>query len=110
MQHDHSDAAEQARLDAWLADSNPPPPPAALRTRILLACAPADAIRIGPLDALRAFWHGIGGLRIAAPAFALALAVGIALGSGLATMANDESGEDFMSLALAGDAYQTLLP
>lgn len=104
------DPLVEARLDAWLATSRPPTPPPMLRARILARCTPDAASRPGPREALVAFWRGIGGLRIAAPAFALALAAGIGIGVGLTTLAPDESSDDLLSLALAGNPYQSLLP
>lgn len=104
---------DNARLDAWLASSTPPEPPAALRAAIL-AAAPLTvaAPTLSWADALRAFWLDLGGLRVAAPAFALALALGISLGNGL--LQSDTQGfepdEDLLSLALIHDNYTSLVP
>lgn len=110
---DPVELAAQARLDAWLATSLPPAPPAALRRAILAATCPA---RPRMRDALLAFWQDIGGARIAAPAFALALAAGIGLGSGLGNgfapeiASFDEAGDDLLTLALIEDDYLALVP
>lgn len=106
---DPAEHAAQAQLDAWLATSLPPAPPAALRHTILAATRPA---RPRMRDALLAFWQDIGGARMAAPAFALALAAGIGLGSGLApeTVGFDEAGDDLLTLALIEDDYLALVP
>ena len=106
-------STDNARLDAWLASSTPPEPPAALRAAILAAAPLAiGTFRLSWADALRAFWLDLGGLRIAAPAFALALALGISLGNGLlqAGLHASEPTEDLLSLALIHDDYTSLVP
>lgn len=104
---------DNARLDAWLASSKPPAPPAALRAAILAAAPLAvTASTLSWAEAVRALWLDIGGLRIAAPAFALALAVGISLGNGLlqATVHTTAATDDLLSLALIHDNYTSLVP
>ena len=106
-----ADRAAEARLDAWLATSAPPAPPPALRAAILAAARPAPS-RPNWRYALLAFWQDIGGARLAAPAFALALMAGIGLGSGLmpSAAAFDEAGDDLLTLALIEDDYLALAP
>lgn len=105
---------DNARLEAWLASSTPPEPPAALRAAIL-ASASHHAVGTPSLSwagALHAFWLELGGLRIAAPACALALGIGISVGNGLlqAGMYAPEPTEDLLSLALIQDDYRLLVP
>lgn len=63
-------------------------------------------------DVLAAFWRELGGARLAAPAFALALALGVGLSwvaeDGAA--AADVSGDDLVALAQFDDAYEGLEP
>ncbi len=106
-------STDNARLDAWLASSTPPEAPAALRAAILAAAPLAVGTPTPSLaDALRAFWFDLGGLRVAAPAFALALALGISVGNGLLQtgLYGAEPTEDLLSLALIHDDYTSLVP
>lgn len=108
--HDVADHDQEARLDAWLSTSIPPPPPAALRAAILAAARPAP---VPPRwrERMLAFWQEIGGARLAAPAFALALLAGIGLGSGLSShIATDDGADDLLTLALIDDDYLALAP
>ncbi len=107
---DPAERIAQARLDDWLATSAPPPPPPALRAAILAAVRPAPS-RPDWREALLAFWQEIGGARLAAPAFALALMAGIGLGTGLVPDASlDDAGDDLLTLALIDDDYLALAP
>ena len=111
MKPDHRNDAE--RLDAWLASSRPPEPPPSLRAAILAtAHAGASAPRANWRDVLRHLWYEIGGLRVAAPALAFALAAGIGLGHVLlqADVLNDNPTEDLLALALIRDDYRSLAP
>lgn len=103
-----------ARLDAWLDQSRPPPMSAALRTRVLAHCkdiaAQQQAARTGFWQSL---WYSLGGARVAAPTFALALLAGIALGQGLEPLMPAETPTDetlWLSLGQLEDSYSELLP
>ncbi len=101
------------RLDAWLASSKPPAPPPALRAAILAAAqASASMPPATWRDVLRHLWYEIGGLRVAAPALAFALAAGIGLGNVLlqAGVLSDGPTEDLLALALIRDDYRSLAP
>lgn len=104
-------SADQDRLDAWLASSQPPPVPAQLRQAILRS-AQAAGMPAAPSwrDAVLALWHELGGLRIAAPVMALALAIGMGAAQQLWTsgMQNDNA-DDLLALALIDDGYSALL-
>ncbi|MCX7556251.1 hypothetical protein OS187_05355 [Xanthomonadaceae bacterium JHOS43] len=104
-----AERAADARLDAWLATSTPPTAPLALRAAILAATQPA---RPRLRDVLAALWHDLGGARMAAPAFALALAAGVGLGSGLMpeTLSTEIQESDLLSLALIDDDYLAFDP
>lgn len=108
---DPQERASQARLDAWLDQSIPPPLPPTLRNTILTAARTAPS-RTDLVSVLRDFWYDIGGLRLAAPAFALALVAGVALGHGLLQVptATASPTEDILNLALLDHDYETLLP
>lgn len=108
---DPTERAAEARLDDWLATSIPPQPPMALRAAILSRTS-ATPHRAGLREALLGFWQDIGGMRIAAPAFAFALAAGIGLGNGLMpeTTSLDDAGDDLLTLALIDDDYLALAP
>lgn len=109
---DPAERAAHARLDDALAAFQPPPVPAYLRAAVL-AAARADAVSPGVSwrDSLRALWHELGGMRVAAPVFALALAAGIALGSGLMPdRAGGDGIDDLLTLALIDDTYLALAP
>ena len=66
---------QAAGLDALLAQDVPAAPAAGLRRAIVLA---AEG-RIGTGGLLQALWRELGGLRVAGPAFAASLALGIAV-------------------------------
>lgn len=111
MKPDHF--SDDVRLETWLASSTPPEPPAALRAAILAAAPVALAVpKVSWRDALRALWLDLGGARIAAPAFALALAIGISLGNGLLQtgLQSTPPNDDLLSLALMHDDYRSLVP
>ena len=111
---------EAAQLDALLDHAAPPPPPtAALRLAILDAAmrtpqaplASATARTASPWQALIALWRDLGGARLAAPAFAMALACGIGLGwmlqPGDAIAATQDS-DDLLALVQFEDHYTEL--
>lgn len=112
---------EATQLDALLDHAAaPPPPPPALRLSILDAAkrtpqAPiATAARTAsPWQALIALWRDLGGARLAAPAFAMALACGIGLGwmlqPGEAMVATQDS-DDLLALVQFEDHYTELSP
>lgn len=107
--------AAEARLDAWLDQSRPPPMPAALRTRVLAHCKDmamqARQTRIGFWSSL---WQALGGPRVIAPTFALALLAGLMLGSGLEPLPSTfETPADetlWLSLGQLEDNYSELVP
>ncbi|MFA5589327.1 MAG: hypothetical protein WDA70_01215 [Lysobacteraceae bacterium] len=109
--------AAEAQLDDWLASSSAPPAPAALRAAILMQAA-AAARAAPPLprnnlrDALLWLWQELGGARLAAPAFALALVAGLTLGGGLSPLLHqpEASVEDVLSLAQIDERYLALNP
>ena len=116
----HDDKSLDAELDLLRAA---PAPRAQLRRAVLNAIAlePRRAAqtttqRANPrgtlLDALAALWRDLGGARLAAPAFAMALAAGIGL-SWLVedpTAGVDDSSDDLVALAQLDDAYEGLEP
>ncbi len=104
--------AAQARLDQSLAAFESPPLPMHLRTAILAAVrADGQSRRAAWRAALLALWHELGGARVAAPVFALALAAGIGLGSGLMPATGPGDGiDDLLTLALIDDPYLALAP
>ena len=106
------DPAAQARLDQSLAAFESPPLPMHLRTAILAAVrADSQSRRAAWRAALLALWHELGGARVAAPVFALALAAGIGLGSGLMPATGPGDGiDDLLTLALIDDTYLALAP
>ena len=102
---------QQQSLDAWLATPVPPPAPARLRAAILLAAHEAAASRrSGVLEALLALWQDLGGARLALPAFALALGVGLGAGMLLPALSasSDAANDDLLSLAMIEDGYASL--
>lgn len=109
QQADPDERAAEAQLDLWLAGSVPPPPSAQLRASLMAAAHQAAAARRpGWREALAALWQDLGGTRVAAPVFALALAAGVGLGSGLLPgleTAQADEAEDLLSLALVDDSY-----
>ncbi|HET7845738.1 MAG TPA: hypothetical protein VFL14_16410, partial [Xanthomonadales bacterium] len=117
-------ATERASLEALVARS--PPARAAFDDAVRLArvldddrlAAPAPALRRAVLartpqprrslaDALADLWAALGGARIAAPAFALALAIGTTLGlsTDLAASAADEQDVDLVDVAQLATEY-----
>lgn len=112
---------EAASLDALLDAATPPPSPAAaLRASILDAAmrtpqTPAASVLRGPSpwQALLALWRDLGGTRLAAPAFAMALACGIGLGWMLQpgeAMAATQDSDDLLALVQFEDHYTELSP
>ncbi len=112
---DQAARAAQARLDQALADFQPPPLPERVRATIL-AAARADVAsrRLSWRAALLALWHELGGARVAAPVFALALVAGIGLGSGLVSDGGAsvpvDAVDDLLTLALIDDTYLAFAP
>lgn len=100
------------RLDAWLASSTPPAPPAHLRQAILRSVQAASVPpRPSLAMVLRSLWAEIGGLRIAAPVMALALALGLGTANQV-WQAEDlvvAADDDLLSLALMDESYSNLL-
>lgn len=100
------------RLDVWLASSTPPEPPAHLRQAILRS---VQATPVPPRPSLahvlRTLWAEIGGLRVAVPVMALALAVGLGTADRV-WQAEDPvvvAEDDLLSLALMDESYSNLL-
>lgn len=107
--------AAEARLDAWLDQSCPPPMPVALRTRVLAhAAAIATSARPSRTGLWSSLWQLLGGPRVVAPTFALALLAGVMLGNGLAPLSSrlappaDET--LWLSLGQLDDSYWELVP
>ena len=76
---------------------------AALREAIL---ARAPGARSRWRDALREFWAALGGMRIAGPAFAAALVLGLSLGATMAASDGDADEDvDLVALAQFSDDY-----
>ena len=102
---------DDAHLDALLAQAHVPAPSAGLRRAILLA---ADA---RGETFWRALWRELGGLRVAGPALAASLALGVAVATLLPDVAGDstepsvdaladETAPDYTELALFDAAYE----
>lgn len=100
------------QLDAWLATSTPPAPPAHLRQAIMRSVQAASVpTRPSLAMVLRTLWAEIGGLRIAAPVMALALALGLGT-TNQVWQAEDPvvvADDDLLSLALMDESYSNLL-
>jgi hypothetical protein len=104
---------DAAALDAMLATLEETPAVSTdLRRRVLLAVAaqPRPAAR-GIGAALRELWRELGGARIAGPALALAMVVGLGLGWAT-TPAVAEAGEteDLLAIAQFEDTYEEFNP
>jgi hypothetical protein len=100
-------------LDAELELLRAAPAPRAQLRRDLLAAVAREPRRLSMPQALAALWRELGGLRLAAPAFAMALAVGVGLSwlaDDGAPAGGDESGDDLVALAQFDDAYEGLEP
>lgn len=95
-----------SELDEWLAALPEPDPPAGLSARIL-ADAPVPRERL-----LRQLWQALGGLRVAGPAFACALSLGLAIGLAFAPIASVETDEleAWLALASVDTDYEEDLP
>ena len=109
----HDDPSLDAELDLL---RHAPAPRAQLRRDVLAAVArePRAAARVERetwFQTLATLWRELGGTRLAAPAFAMALAVGIGL-SWLAedAVASDDGEEDLVALAQLDNAYEGLDP
>ena len=114
----HDDKSLDAELDRLRVA---PPPRAALRRDVLEAIAREPRAAAGVarpaapreswLETLAALWRELGGTRLAAPAFAMALAVGVGM-SWLAedAVAADDGADDLVALAQLDDAYEGLEP
>lgn len=94
----------QMQLEALLtADSAALAPPSRnLRTAILDA-APRPRLSLQLL--LSELWATLGGVRIAGPAFAAALVLGVSIGSALSVVPEDGDDEDLVALAHLSDDY-----
>lgn len=95
----HDDATRLARV---LDDDALPAPSPALR-RAILAHVPRPRLRFA--DLLADFWAALGGGRVAAPAFALALALGTTLGVNADFGATDEPDVDLVDVAQLATEY-----
>jgi hypothetical protein len=104
---------EAAALDALLATLDDTPPASTdLRRRVLLAVAAQPRHSpSGIVAALRELWRELGGARIAGPALAMAMVVGLGLGW-VTTPAVAEAGEpeDLLALAQFEDTYEEFNP
>ena len=99
---------DDARLDALLALDRVPAPSPGLRRAVLLA---ADARADG---FWRALWRELGGLRVAGPALAASLALGVTVATLLPADAVGEpaadTAPDYTELALFDAAYEDYAP
>jgi hypothetical protein len=105
----HDESSLDAELDLLRAT---PAPRAQLRHDVLAAVA-REPRRISLLDALVGLWRELGGVRLAGPAFAMALAAGVGLSwlaDDSAVGVGDESSDDLVALAQFDDAYEGLEP
>ena len=105
----HDDKSLDAELDALRAV---PPPAAHLRRNVLMAVA-REPRRLSWRAAIAALWRELGGSRIAGPALAMALAMGVGMSWLLEDDAADDNGagDDLIALAqLDGAAYAELEP
>ena len=78
--NDQLNRRQVERLDALLDSAALPPPSAALRRAVIDSFVNRP---LGLAESLRLLWRELGGLRIAAPALAASLAMGVAMGSWL---------------------------
>lgn len=111
----HAARHHAALLDTELDLLAAPDPSASLRRAILDAVARDARIaepRLSLLQSLRALWGELGGVRLAGPAFAMALAAGVSLGWMLEPMPplDDTASEDLLALAQFDDSYTELIP
>jgi hypothetical protein len=98
-------------LDAELARLQAAPAPAAHVRRNLLAAIAREPRALSWRDALAALWRELGGARLAAPAFAMALALGLGAGWALdEPEAPDDGSDDLIALAQLDDTYSGLEP
>lgn len=98
---------EAARLDALLDAWQPPAPAPDLRLRLLRAAPLAQRAE----SLLHRLWRELGGWRLAAPALAGALALGVAVGARLpAIEAGDDAEAEWLSLAQLDDPYLEYAP
>lgn len=96
--------AEQRRVEALLDSDSVPAPSRALESAIL-AHAPRSPRR-RPRSGLRDLWNALGGLRVAGPALAAALLVGLSLGvSGVSPEPESAEDEDLVALAQLSGEY-----
>ncbi|HET6602672.1 MAG TPA: hypothetical protein VFG21_00430 [Xanthomonadaceae bacterium] len=94
---------QAGELDAWLAHEVTPAPHSDLRRAIVLA---AEG-RIGAGGLLRALWRELGGLRVAGPAFAGSLALGIAAAAMVeAPLEAEAQAPAYAELALLDPGYE----
>lgn len=102
--------AREASFERDLNLPAPPGPSMALRARILAAAPAGSAPRVGLVELLRLLWQDIGGLRIAGPAFAGSLALGVMLAVSLQVEPSLGSDDEFATVLLADADYADLLP
>jgi hypothetical protein len=93
-----AELAAAQRLETLLRELPAPKPAPALREAVLAA---APGVRPRRLVALRELWFMLGGLRLAGPAFAAALLLGITLGAllGGGVGIAEEPAEDLVELS-----------
>ena len=103
---------EDRTLDALLALDTVPPPQADLRRRIL---RDFDAQAAGGF--WTALWRELGGLRVAGPALAASLVLGVAMSTTVVPQADPatdalaaEEAPDYLELALLDTAYEDYAP
>lgn len=99
--------AQARATDALLDGLQAPPPPEALRER-LLSRTPQ---RRGPGPALAALWRDMGGWSLAGPALAAGLALGVGMGVGVSPLPAANGFDDDAVFQLAGldagtDSYE----
>jgi len=102
--------AREAGFERDIELPAPPGPSMALRTRILAGAPKARAPRAGLVELLRLLWQDIGGLRIAGPAFAGSLALGVMLAMSLQAEPSLGSDDEFATVLLADADYADLQP
>lgn len=100
--------AQAAHLDALLAGLDAPAPSGELRLRILRVAPVAGERRGSPW---RRLWDELGGWRLAMPALAAALALGIGAGTQLPALAGgDDLEAELLALARLDDPYTEYAP
>lgn len=114
----HTGEASAARDEALALDqalallADAPLPSPGLRRRILLSAAAEPPALRGPGALLRALWQELGGIRMAGPAMAMAMAFGIGLAWMTAPLPDDAGygAEDMLALMQFDQDYEEILP